>query len=95
MTTDPTKHIAHPSFPRVPKASSRKYAPSTDLEKIRKASNALVESLTYPMRTLRAPSGVTRIAGANAYAAKFAASPTTTSVRVSREICQATVSTYS
>jgi hypothetical protein len=32
----------------------------------------------YPMSTLSAPSGVTRIAGANAYAAKFAISPTTT-----------------
>jgi hypothetical protein len=34
--------------------------------------------MLYPMSTLRAPSGVTRIAGAKAYAAKFAISPTTT-----------------
>lgn len=32
----------------------------------------------YPMSTLSAPKGVTRMAGANAYAAKFATSPTTT-----------------
>lgn len=34
--------------------------------------------LTDPMRTLRAPSGVTRIGGAKAYAAKLATSPITT-----------------
>jgi hypothetical protein len=33
---------------------------------------------TAPIRTLRAPRGVTRIAGANAYAAKLATSPTIT-----------------
>jgi len=33
-------------------------------------------------RTLRAPSDVTRVAGANAYAAKLAASPTPTRTRV-------------
>ena len=33
---------------------------------------------TYPMRTESAPRGVTRIAGANAYAAKLKISPTTT-----------------
>lgn len=33
---------------------------------------------TAPINTLRAPSGVTRMAGANAYAAKFAISPTIT-----------------
>lgn len=32
----------------------------------------------YPIRTLRAPRGVTNIAGAKAYAAKFATSPITT-----------------
>ena len=31
----------------------------------------------YPINTLKAPSGVTRMAGANAYAAKFAISPKT------------------
>jgi hypothetical protein len=33
---------------------------------------------TAPIKTLNAPSGVTRIAGANAYAAKLATSPTIT-----------------
>lgn len=32
----------------------------------------------YPIRTLSAPNGVTRIAGANAYAAKLATSPRAT-----------------
>lgn len=36
------------------------------------------EPRTAPIKTLSAPSGVTRIAGANAYAAKFAISPTIT-----------------
>jgi len=35
-------------------------------------------SATYPINTLNAPSGVTNIAGAKAYAAKFAISPITT-----------------
>lgn len=39
--------------------------------------------LTYPMRTLKAPSGVTRMAGANAYAAKLATSPKITGRQVS------------
>lgn len=34
--------------------------------------------LPYPMRTLSAPNGVTNMAGAKAYAAKFATSPMTT-----------------
>jgi hypothetical protein len=33
---------------------------------------------TAPIKTLSAPRGVTKIAGANAYAAKFAISPTIT-----------------
>jgi hypothetical protein len=33
---------------------------------------------TAPIKTLRAPRGVTKIAGAKAYAAKFATSPTIT-----------------
>jgi hypothetical protein len=40
---------------------------------------------TAPIKTLNAPRGVTRIAGAKAYAAKFATSPTTTRHNVSRE----------
>ena len=32
--------------------------------------------MSYLIMILRAPNGVTRIAGANAYAAKFAISPT-------------------
>ena len=35
---------------------------------------------TYPIRTLSAPSGVTNIAGANAYAAKLNTSPSTTAI---------------
>jgi len=35
----------------------------------------MIRELAYPIRTLNAPSGVTRIAGAKAYAAKFAHSP--------------------
>ena len=34
----------------------------------------------YPIKTLNAPSGVTRIAGANAYAAKFALSLNATAI---------------
>ena len=34
--------------------------------------------IAYPIRTLSAPSGVTRIAGAKAYAAKLATSPRAT-----------------
>lgn len=34
--------------------------------------------MTYLTSTLNAPSGVTRVAGANAYAAKLAASPAPT-----------------
>lgn len=39
------------------------------------------EIAPYPMSTLNAPNGVTRIAGANAYAAKLAISPITTNTR--------------
>ena len=39
---------------------------------------------TAPIKTLRAPRGVTRIAGANAYAAKLAISPTITASHVSK-----------
>ena len=39
---------------------------------------------TAPIKTLRAPKGVTRIAGANAYAAKFAISPTITGDMISK-----------
>lgn len=49
MMTVPIRHIALPSFPRVPSSSFRKYEPRT-----------------APMSTLRAPSGVTRMAGAKA-----------------------------
>lgn len=37
----------------------------------------------HPIRTLNAPSGVTRIAGAKAYAAKLAISPRTTAIDIS------------
>ncbi len=36
------------------------------------------ENYSYLMRTLRAPSGVTSVAGANMYAAKLQASPAPT-----------------
>lgn len=47
--TVPMRHIALPSFPKVPSSSFRKYEPST-----------------APISTLRAPRGVTRMAGAKA-----------------------------
>lgn len=40
-----------------------------------------LQLIIYLTRTLRAPSGVTKVAGANAYAAKFAASPAPTATR--------------
>lgn len=40
-----------------------------------------LQLIIYLTRTLRAPRGVTKVAGANAYAAKFAASPAPTVTR--------------
>lgn len=58
----------------------RKYAPNTALYS--RVSLAALDvrpvGATHPINTLSAPSGVTNIAGANAYAAKFAISPNTT-----------------
>lgn len=82
MTTDPIRQIAHPSLPSVPKFSPRKYDPSTALyapcQRACPYAYMCFRLLTDPMSTLRAPSGVTRIGGANAYAAKLATSPITT-----------------
>lgn len=41
----------------------------------------MLQLIIYLTRTLRAPRGVTKVAGANAYAAKFAASPAPTGMR--------------
>lgn len=88
MTTDPSRHMAQPSLPNMPNLSLRKYDPRTALwreEQIvsdQKTSKhticKLVRCFPYPIRTLSAPRGVTRIAGANAYAAKLATSPMAT-----------------
>lgn len=40
-----------------------------------------LQLIVYLTRTLSAPRGVTKVAGANAYAAKFAASPAPTGMR--------------
>ena len=47
--------------------------------KVPNSSFKKYEPNTAPIKTLNAPSGVTKIAGANAYAAKFAISPIMTS----------------
>jgi hypothetical protein len=79
IITDPIRQMAHPIFPRTPSRSSKKYAPSTALaERLVRLLVCVQKSATYPIKTLRAPKGVTRIAGAKAYAAKFAISPITT-----------------
>lgn len=61
-----TDPIRHIAQPSFPNV------PSTSFKKY--------EPSTAPINTLKAPSGVTRIAGANAYAAKFATSPRITVV---------------
>ena len=89
MTTEPIKHVAHPSFPKVPRRSFRKYAPSTDLSQGQVCHVYMARrTISYPMSTLRAPNGVTRIAGAKAYAAKFAISPRTTARPISLRFCR-------
>ena len=40
--------------------------------------NKFIKKMAYLTITLKAPNGVTKIAGANPYAVKFAASPTIT-----------------
>lgn len=78
MTTDPSKHSAHPSLPNTPRISLRKYELRTALYVVSDREVHAAELAAYPIRTLSAPSGVTRIAGANAYAAKLATSPRAT-----------------
>lgn len=53
--------------------------PSTPSSSFRK-----YDPRTAPLKTLKAPNGVTKIAGANAYAAKLAISPATTVKTVSQ-----------
>jgi len=75
ITTEPIKQVAQPSLPNVPSVSFKKYEPSTELENVNKMKKRECIQTAYPIRTLNAPNGVTRIAGAKAYAAKFAHSP--------------------
>lgn len=80
MITEPRSDMAHPNFPNTPSLSFRKYDPRTALRS--PVSNThtwhKAQTQTHPIRTLNAPKGVTRIAGAKAYAAKLAISPRTT-----------------
>lgn len=74
IITEPRMHKAQPKAPSAPSLSSRKKWARMALVS---AANKLKN---YPSSTLPAPSGVTRIAGANEYAAKFAISPEITMV---------------
>ena len=76
MMTDPIKHIAHPIRPKGPNSSFRNIAARTALPLIS------INIQKYPLKTLNAPNGVTRIAGAKVYAAKFAISPRTTTINI-------------
>ena len=78
IITLPIRHMAHPSFPSVPSSSFKKYVPNTALHPIVSTLSIHLTMNTYPTRTLNAPNGVTKIAGANAYAAKLAISPRAT-----------------
>lgn len=78
MTTDPSKHNAHPNLPSIPSFSLRKYELSTALEQVSYVVCTPVERIAHPIKTLSAPRGVTKIAGAKAYAAKLATSPRAT-----------------
>lgn len=68
MTTDPSKHMAQPSLPNVPRVSFRKYEPRTDLRvsSVNRTLHIIFAEESYPISTLSAPSGVTRMAGAKA-----------------------------
>jgi len=72
MMTDPIRQIAQPMRPNGPNSSFKNIAAKTALQSV------TLPSHKYPINTLRAPSGVTKIAGAKVYAAKLAASPMTT-----------------
>lgn len=86
MTTEPKRHIAQPNLPSVPNRSFRIYEPRTALIWLLAMSPVTSHRTgerSYPIKTLSAPSGVTKIAGAKAYAAKLAISPMATIRNVS------------
>lgn len=75
IITEPSRHNAQPNFPSTPNCSFRNTDASTALSYL----GIWIESrLGYPISTLSAPNGVTRMAGAKVYAAKLAISPTIT-----------------
>lgn len=82
MTTDPSKHSAQPNFPNTPSISLRKYELRTALCHVSMRFCTPLRRDPYPIRTLSAPRGVTRMAGAKAYAAKLATSPRATMSRL-------------
>ena len=55
-----------------------KHVAQPNFPKVPSFSSKKYDPRTAPIKTLSAPRGVTKIAGANAYAAKFAISPTIT-----------------
>lgn len=90
MVVEPRMLSRHPSFPCRFNRSVRKYDDSTALQQTTlQVTHTLLEpkqcrrggllpAAAHLTSTLRAPSGVTRVAGAKAYAAKLAASPAPT-----------------
>lgn len=85
MINDPIKHRPQPNVPKLPSFSLRNRDAKTALMNKKYINQyTLTKELTeigyesYPIKTLRAPRGVTRIAGAKEYAAKFSNSPNTT-----------------
>lgn len=91
IITEPRRHRAHPTRPMWPSSSWRSREARIALLIIISVTYHRQGIRTYPMSTLSAPRGVTRIAGANAYAAKFA---TTEWKRVSAHHKQGCVSAY-
>ena len=79
MINEPRIQIVHPSRPRCPSSSFKRYEARIALHARSKYCGWTLIP-THPMITLSEPNGVTNIGGAKEYAAKFA---TNVKVRIS------------